>query len=208
MENGEQLVFDGEGNFLDEIPIYASPKSLPKIKGAIKDGIMDGKWEIYMMNSLISTEYFENKKFIKGISSAKNDKSEYYDNYYSSFIENIYLESLSFDGNFFCGMLPGAKVRFKNELYNSIRRYYKKSDINKIQSSWFIVRIHYDQKGKISLTEVLSNQNEETNEKIKELIHRTHNDYISYNVDILVPIVIENHEIYLNDNKEILLFRY
>lgn len=208
LENGAQLVYDGEGTFMDEIPVFNSPKNIQKIKGTIKDGLMDGKWNMYIKNTIIASEYFENKTFIKGVSLTKANPSEYTDTYFCTFLETVFLEKIRFESDLYCGVRPGgSKIQFYTDLFESIKKNYIKSELSKeISNGWFFIKISYDSKGTIILPEIISNQSDEINNKLLALLYKTKKEYVCYNVDVLISIAFVDNEIYLSDSNQIRLF--
>lgn len=208
LENGAQLVSEGEGVYMEEIALYNNPKNLRKIKGNVKDGLMDGKWDMYLQNSIISSEYFENKTFVKGISYAGGSKSEYTDTYFTTFLETNFFEKITFDSELFCGARPGGSgIQFSFVLFESIKKNYSKTDLPKeVANGWFFIKLSYDKKGNIIFPEIISNQSEEINNKLLSVIFKTKNDYKCYNLDMLVTIAIADNEIYFSDSDQIRLF--
>jgi antitoxin component YwqK of YwqJK toxin-antitoxin module len=74
-KNGKPIFIDGNGEYKGECNTNANSCVLRTIKGKVKDGLMVDRWKIFIDNT-ISTEVFENGKFIRG----KDDHNYTYEN--------------------------------------------------------------------------------------------------------------------------------
>ncbi len=70
-KNGKPIFLDGNGMYKGYLKKDYFSCEQYLIKGELKDGVMDGRWTINLNNS-ISTEVFENGKFIRGHETPHN----------------------------------------------------------------------------------------------------------------------------------------
>jgi hypothetical protein len=168
-KNGKQKVMNGNGDYRGEF--YSNKSCSPfEIWGPVKDGKMNGKWTFYnpMFNQKLSTEVYEDGKFIKGFSPAEIYKDYpriLIDGYCAN--ENVHLE----DNMLGC---PGDKGIFwleykESSLHKSFYPDLKDSLellVNKrIKDQWFIIGIKINNSNELIEVNVKSSINDALIEK-------------------------------------------
>ncbi len=226
-ESGNQLVENGNGQYIDNIQLYYNTQTKSTVKGEIKDGIQDAKWEIYTANLKTTTEYFQNKKFIKGISHSKLGDTNYFDQFYSSFIDCHNFEILNLASFPICiepttksnvsyeELQEKVKVAINNPkvnqtvetrttddlFYKKIKVVFDKSELkNKILNGWFYVEMNFNSHGKYAVN-IYSYQDDFIQNELKEIIISSHKktagDLKNTNTTKFFPVVIQNGNAFL-----------
>lgn len=200
-ESGNQLVENGNGQYIDNIQLYYNTQTKSTVKGEIKDGVQDAKWEIYTANLKTATEYFRDKKFIKGTSHAKLGDANYFDQFYSSFIDCHNFEILNLASYPFCFDGTNETRVFGDEFYKKIKSEFIKSTLKgKFLNGWFYVEMKFNDYGKSSVT-IYSYQDDLIQNELKEIIISAHKksagDLKNTNTTIFFPVVIQNGNAFL-----------
>lgn len=207
-ENREKTVENGNGFFLDKKVFSGSTISTKKVLGRIKDGLQDGTWEFYTNGVKIGSEYFENKMFIKGISySSAIGNSEYYNNFYATFSEDILIDHLSFSFIRHCQLI-GMVVSIKNDFNKNLKLNYESSDLkNELTDGWFFVGMEYNESNELINVDIYSPQDINKTSQLKNIITRTQKETSkaleTKNIYKFFPIVISQQKMFLPRDKEI-----
>lgn len=211
-EQGEIIVENGNGKFVDSLFMSISSSQKSKLTGSVKEGLPDGEWNFYALNTNYSKEYFENFTFIKGISiSPVLGNESYYDHFNATFTGIIFLEQLKIIGPSRCG--PKTDIGVNGDFYEKIKnRFYKLKLNEKIADNWFLVEIETGKNKKIIDVSIIAKADSQSIDLIKELIfslkkavtfpykYKPGFDYF--------PIVIKNSKIFTPYDKEIELLKY
>ncbi|WP_418654489.1 hypothetical protein [Tenacibaculum soleae] len=211
-ENGENIVENGNGKFVDSLFMSISGSQKSKLIGNVKNGLPDGEWNFYASNTNYGKEYFENFTFIKGISLSKALGNEFYYNYFNATFTGImFLERLKIIGPSRCEQKTDIGVN--DEFYEKIKKQFYKRKLNEsISDNWFLVEIKTGKNKKITDVSIISKADDKSIGLIKELIfslkkaitfpyrYKPGYDYF--------PIVIKNSKIFMPYDKEIELLSY
>ena len=163
-EDGKILAQEGNGKFEGDVSI-GEPRNLMdvRVKGAIHDGLMSGRWEV--QNKLTSSssfmEYFDEGIFKEGMSESFSGKKRYFDKYLSSFESTHPMESLDYYTQAdYCFFKSSAEIPLRyNAEFIGVEDYYKelKPVITKVQnelkdsafSGWAFIKNDISKRGKI-----------------------------------------------------------
>lgn len=203
LESGNQLVENGYGEYIDKIQLYYNTQTKSTVKGQIKEGVQDDKWEIYTANLKTATEYFTNKKFNNGIShSSQLGNSNYTNQSYSSFVDHHNFDILNLASHPICiettsksksnvsyeELHEKVKVALNNPksnqtvetsttdnvFYEKIKIIFSKSDLkNKFLNGWFYVEMNFNSYGKYSVN-IYSYSDDTIQNKLKDIIISAH----------------------------------
>ena len=203
-KNSKPMFLDGNGIYKGQSnKDYYSCDCQP-IKGEIKNGLMVGRWTINLGYS-ISTEVFEDGKFIRGHESPHN--RTYESNPLISIVgfpyyENIVLLNYSFRSNKLGLFYPiYDNIPFADSFLRDLRKAIKDSLV-KNNNSFFYALIQFRlENGKIEPNSLISVTNEsEIFESLKKIIltlDKWNKSENNVSFTIYLPIFWENENIYL-----------
>lgn len=211
-EQGEYIVKNGKGKFVDSIFMSISGSQKSKLIGNVKSGLPDGEWNFHAANTNYGKEYFENFTFKKGISISPALGNEFYYNHFNATFTGImFLERLKIIGPSRCEQKTDIGVN--DEFYEKIKKRFYKLKLNEsITDNWFLVEIETGKNKKIIDVSIISKADDKSIGLMKELIfnlkkavtfpykYKPGFDYF--------PIVVKNSKIFTPYDKEIELLSY
>lgn len=211
-EQGEKIVENGEGKFVDSLFMSISSSQKSKLTGNVKNGLPDGEWNFYAANTNYGKEFFESFTFKKGISISPALGNElYYNHFNASFTGIFFLERLKIIGSSRCKQK--TEIGVNDDFFEKTKNQFYKQKLNEsISDNWFLIEIETGSNKKIIDVSIISNADDKSIDLIKDLIfslkkaitfpfrYKPGYDYF--------PIVIKNSKIFMPYDKEIELLSY
>jgi hypothetical protein len=209
--NGKRLlVKEGNGTFEDWLHLSIANAQRSKVVGKVKNGLPDGEWKFFTYNDYnYAKEYYENFKFIKGISISKRlGNQEYHDHYNASYTGMMFLERLKIVSPPMCSKYPINNLSFED-----LKRRFSRSRLRKQGiKSWFFVEIKGGKNKKILDVKIISKAPPETIQQLKALIFKlkgTLSPKFGYNPGYFYfPMVIDGAKVFCPGDKEIRLLKF
>ncbi len=209
-KKGKQIVKNGNGVFDDKIHLITTNDHLIRVVGKVKKGLFDGEWKFYTPDRFnYIKEYFDNFKFIKGISISKKAGShEYNDFFMATYTGYLFLERLYLITPVRCG---------NKESYTPSRSFFKKLKKRFLKSSlsqnkikrWFWVEMKGGRNGKVLKVKILSKAKNKVIDQLKQFILtrlRIDTGFIAYEPGYYYfPMVIKDSQVFCPGDKEIKL---
>ncbi|HOZ15915.1 MAG TPA: hypothetical protein PK784_14085 [Tenuifilaceae bacterium] len=199
-KNGEQLVINGNGNYEGYFCSYKATYGY-KIKGMLKDGLLDGKWSIYA-SSKIGDEYFENGVFKKGESMGYNYSDKQMINiigYNPHEGLNLYDNLLGWSNNSSSLFFRSFNRDFPDKYLNIVSDSLNNSLKGILQNQWIFVSIklkHINSREDIAVKSSINDKL--TEDKIFNTLNEVNFDLIKKsskdtNLDYFFTILIKNN---------------
>lgn len=208
-KNGVKMVENGNGHYLDTA-VMNDTRTVIKADGMIAYGGLNGIWKIYIGNDLIGKEYFNDGVFEKGFSYSVMGEEKYTDKFYSSFLDSVWSEEISFYNirttcNF-VGKVYNANLN--NNLGTTLKsRYAAFGSDMEIKDYWFFAGIEFEEDDKtIKNVGIFIDRVDIDKNKLADWIRQC---YLSSNKanefrgnKMLFPVVIMNGKVYLSGDAE------
>lgn len=167
---GKVMVKDGNGFFDDNVYMSAINSAASNIKGDVVNGLPEGKWKIYILETKVGTEYFENNSFVKGVShSVVLGDKVYRNESISTFTGIIHIEQLQLFGPSMCK--NKMSLGLTRGFYSNLKLRYDSSGLkNVIANNWFLVELKADGTGNIVDVHIFSHAKQEFTDELKKII--------------------------------------
>ena len=204
-ENGDTKVHNGNGLFDDSVSLSKFDTEPYHIRGAVKNGLPDGKWEITLQGIPFATEFFEGNIFREGIShSMALGDYKYYKNHQASFTDIISIGNLNIVHPNTCGEQFGPGL--SREFFDKLRKKYEKSELkSNVLNQWFFVEVNANENGRIKDVKIISKSDKQTVDQLKKLISsvgRTFSHIKPFSGYKYFPVVIFESNIFFRNEKE------